>query len=418
MKIGEIDMKKIIVGSTLILGISLLLIGYLYQNRLDMEKQNRLAKEKALEENILKKKIKEAYHEKVVTNKDTNLYKLENNKYYKSGKVLKDIIFYLDNNDKLDGYYKIKNSNYYLYYTDFIESNDSIDNRYLNYIYFPLEITIKKNSSFYDSNNKELFNLKDNIKLQVLENLSDSYGVVLFDRLVFIKKDRVEYSSELEDNMEIADKVPVLNYHFIYLEGEECNEMICHPESQINEEFAYLSLNKVFTLTTKELGQFISGEIRLPKKSILLTIDDGARAEKFIPFLEKYKVNATLFLVSSWYPKETFSSPYLELASHTHDMHTNGVCSGGQGGGIRCLSEDLVQADLNNSRETLNNTEAFCYPFYEYNYYAIEQVKKAGFKLAFIGGNKMVTKDTNPYLIPRYVIYKNTSLNYLKNLLS
>ena len=79
MKIGEIDMKKIIVGSTLILGISLLLIGYLYQNRLDMEKQNRLAKEKALEENILKKKIKEAYHEKVVTNKDTNLYKLENN---------------------------------------------------------------------------------------------------------------------------------------------------------------------------------------------------------------------------------------------------------------------------------------------------------------------------------------------------
>ena len=56
--------------------------------------------------------------------------------------------------------------------------------------------------------------------------------------------------------------------------------------------------------------------------------------------------------------------------------------------------------------------------FYEYNDYAIEQVKKAGFKLAFIGGNKMVTKDTNPYLIPRYVIYKNTSLNYLKNLLS
>ena len=42
-----------------------------------MEKQNKLEKEKALEENVLKKKIKEAYHEKVVTNKDTNLYKLE-----------------------------------------------------------------------------------------------------------------------------------------------------------------------------------------------------------------------------------------------------------------------------------------------------------------------------------------------------
>ena len=99
-------------------------------------------------------------------------------------------------------------------------------------------------------------------------------------------------------------------------------------------------------------------------------------------------------------------------------MHDTGICSGGQGGGIRCLSEELIQADLKASRETLNNTEAFCYPFYEYNDYAIEQVKKAGFKLAFVGGNKMVTKDTNPYLIPRYVIYNNTSLNYIKNLLS
>ena len=99
-------------------------------------------------------------------------------------------------------------------------------------------------------------------------------------------------------------------------------------------------------------------------------------------------------------------------------MHTNGVCPMGQGGGIRCLSEDKIQADLEASRETLNNTEAFCYPFYEYNDYAVEQVKKAGFKLAFIGGNKMVTKDTNPYLIPRYVIYKNTGLSYLKNLLN
>ena len=53
MKIGEIDMKKIIVGSTLILGISLLLIGYLYQNRLDMEKQNRLAKEKNQKNSII-----------------------------------------------------------------------------------------------------------------------------------------------------------------------------------------------------------------------------------------------------------------------------------------------------------------------------------------------------------------------------
>ena len=410
--------RKIIVISLLILGVSSLLLGFAYQNKLEVERKNNLEKEAALRENETKKRIKEAYHENVITSKELNLYKLENKKYIKSGKTFKDTIFNLEDNDNLDGYYKIRNSDYYLYYTDFVETTNTNDDRYSNYIYFPIEITTKEDSKFYNSDGLEVFTLKDRIKLQVLESLTDSYGVVLFDRLVFIKKNSILSVDELKDTAEVAEQVPVLNYHFIYLEGESCDEMICHPESQINEQFAYLSANKVFTLTTKELGQFISGEIRLPKKSILLTIDDGARAEKFIPFLEKYKINATLFLVSSWYPKETFTSNYLELASHTHDMHTNGVCPMGQGGGIRCLSEDKIQADLKASRETLNNTEAFCYPFYEYNDYAIEQVKKAGFKLAFIGDNKMVTKDTNPYLIPRYVIYKNTSINFLKNLLS
>lgn len=410
--------RKIIVISLLILGVSSLLLGFAYQNKVEVERKNKLEKEAALRENETKKKIKEAYSENVVISKEINLYKLENKKYIKSGKAFKNVIFNLEDNDNLDGYYKIKNSDYYLYYTDFVETTNTNDDRYSNYIYFPSEITTKEDSKFYNSDGVEVFTLKDGIKLQVLENLADSYGVVLFDRLVFIKKNSISSVDELKDTAEVAEQVPVLNYHFIYLEGESCDEMICHPESQINEQFAYLSANKVFTLTTKELGQFISGEIRLPKKSILLTIDDGARAEKFIPFLEKYKINATLFLVSSWYPKETFTSNYLELASHTHDMHTNGVCPMGQGGGIRCLSEDKIQADLKASRETLNNTEAFCYPFYEYNDYAVEQVKKAGFKLAFIGGNKMVTKDTNPYLIPRYVIYKNTGLSYLKNLLN
>lgn len=410
--------RKIIVISLLILGVSSLLLGFAYQNKLEVERKNNLEKEAALRENETKKRIKEAYHENVITSKELNLYKLENKKYIKSGKTFKDTIFNLEDNDNLDGYYRIRNSDYYLYYTDFVETTNTNDDRYSNYIYFPIEITTKEDSKFYNSDGLEVFTLKDRTKLQVLESLTDSYGVVLFDRLVFIKKNSILSVDELKDTAEVAEQVPVLNYHFIYLEGESCDEMICHPESQINEQFAYLSANKVFTLTTKELGQFISGEIRLPKKSILLTIDDGARAEKFIPFLEKYKINATLFLVSSWYPKETFTSNYLELASHTHDMHTNGVCPMGQGGGIRCLSENKIQADLKASRETLNNTEAFCYPFYEYNDYAIEQVKKAGFKLAFIGGNKMVTKDTNPYLIPRYVIYKNTGLSYLKNLLN
>ena len=111
-----------------------------------------------------------------------------------------------------------------------------------------------------------------------------------------------------------------------------------------------------------------------------------------------------------------FASPYLELASHTHNLHTVGVCPGGQGSEIRCLGEEEIQEDLKLSRETLENTTAFCYPFYEYNDYAIAQVKKAGFTIGFIGGSSNVTTSTNPYLIPRYPIQSTTGISFLENL--
>ena len=85
---------------------------------------------------------------------------------------------------------------------------------------------------------------------------------------------------------------------------------------------------------------FINGKINLGKNSILITIDDGARATNFLPVLHEYKINATLFLISSWYKTSDFNSNYLELASHTNNLHTPGVCSGGQGSPLKCMNKD------------------------------------------------------------------------------
>ena len=65
-------MKKIIIIiSLLLLGVSLILIGGAYQNKLEVERKDKLAKEKALLENETKKKIKEAYHETIIISKET-----------------------------------------------------------------------------------------------------------------------------------------------------------------------------------------------------------------------------------------------------------------------------------------------------------------------------------------------------------
>ena len=371
------------------------------------------------DENVLIK-IKSNYSSIVKTTKDTNLYINDNGKYKDVGNINKDNILELEviDNISLDNkYFKLLDSDYYVSYKDVTPTDESINKRYLNYIEFQVEVTTKENVIYYDENFNELFTLNWPVTARVIVNLDDYYGISLLSRLVYVKKEDVSNTIEVDSSEEMAESIPAILYHFIYLDGDSsCNDIICHSEEQIDSHFKFLADNDVFTLNTSEVLSFIKGEINLPKKSILITIDDGARAENFIPFLEKYQLNATLFLVSSWYPVSKFSSSYLEIASHTHNMHTTGVCPTGQGGGINCLPESDILNDLKLSRETLNNTKAFCFPFYEYSSYSINLVKEAGFEMAFIGGSTKIKKGIDPYKIPRYPILSSFGVDYISNL--
>ena len=365
-------------------------------------------------------KIKSNYGSAVKTTKDTKLYINDDGKYKDIGSINKDNILELESIDNINldnKYFKLLDNDYYVSYKDVTPTTDTINKRYLNYIEFPIEVTTKESVVCYDDGFNELFSLDIPVTSKVIVNLDDYYGISLLSRLVYVKKEDVNNVVEVDSSEEITGSIPAILYHFIYLDGDtSCNDIICHSEEQIDSHFKFLADNNIFTLNTSEVLSFIKGEINLPKKSILITIDDGARAENFIPFLEKYGLNATLFLVSSWYPVSKFESSYLEIASHTHNMHTTGACPTGQGGGINCLPESEILNDLKLSRETLNNTKAFCFPFYEYSDYSINLVKEAGFEMAFIGGSTKIKKGINPYKIPRYPILSSFGVDYISNL--
>ena len=103
-------------------------------------------------------------------------------------------------------------------------------------------------------------------------------------------------------------------------------------------------------------------------------------------------------------------------------MHTPGVCpierEYQQGGGILCLPSATVLNDLKTSREKLNNTIASAFPFYDYNERAINLVKQAGCKIAFIGSNGVTGRSypgINVYKVPRITMWDNTSFETFKN---
>ena len=217
--------------------------------------------------------------------------------------------------------------------------------------------------------------------------------------------------------------IPVLNYHFFYdpNQGEVCNENICLETDTFKKQLSYLKENGYYTLTIEEFVKWMYGEITLPEKSILITIDDGAmgtskiNGNKLIPILEEYKMHATLFLITAWWDKGNYQSKYLDVESHGDDIHITGSCGKAK---IHCLSSNELVNDFRLSVQKLGSSTAFCYPFYAYNDTAIKVVSEVGFKVAFAGGSRKAKQSDNKFIIPRYPIHKSTTWEHFISMVS
>lgn len=294
------------------------------------------------------------------------------------------------------------------------------------------------------NNNVSTLNNESNIKIEILSDASIKFSDVnkkstknsTLDKIerYVVKKttslDNFKKMSNGEDVVEVVksassgeQRIAVLNYHFFYdpTLGEECDESICLEVSKFREQLDYLKNNGYKTLKMSEFKKWMFGEIELPEKSVLITVDDGAKGtgkhngNKLIPILEEYNMNATLFLITGWWSVENYRSKNLDIQSHTNDMHKYGTCGRGQ---LVCYRKDQALADLKKSLEIVDNNDSFCYPFYSYSDTAIQAVKEAGFQIAFVGGSVKARRSNNKYLIPRYPIYKTTTLNQFIKMVS
>ena len=223
------------------------------------------------------------------------------------------------------------------------------------------------------------------------------------------------------EKKEYAERIAVLNYHFFSKPGATCDETICLDDTKFEEQLKYLQENHYKTLTMEEYNRWLKGEIELPKKSVLLTVDDGALGTNTVlpDMLDKYNQKATLFLITSFWPMSKYRTGNLEIQSHSHSLHDRDFCYNGNCG-IKTLvwSKEEILKDLKKSKEIIGgNPIAYCYPFYEHDEKTREAVKEE-FALAFVGGNRKSTRSDNNYLIPRYVILSDITLNDFINMIS
>ena len=369
------------------------------------------------------KDINNHYSKFVITNKETSLYDDKGNKI---GKISKDINLELDDITigETTKYFKIKNiDNHYIKYSDVSKAEEiTKSDRYKKYIPYNKNVSTENKVTFYNQDKSFMYELNTKIDLPLIVKDKDYYGVEYDNQLLYVKKDDVKLRDNHNTDKRNTNGAAVLNYHFFYDENVRdevgaCQEVICASKKQFKSHLEYFKNNNILPITMNELEMYMDGKIQLPK-SVLITIDDGGRTKAGIDLLTEYKMMGTIFLITSWYnPKDYYKTDYIELHSHSHNLHNGGKCPGGQGGEIKCLDKSILLDDLKKSREALGGSTAFCYPFYEYNDYSTNILKEAGFTMAFIGE---VRASYGPYKlaevggdkmhIPRFVVVTYTSM--------
>ena len=394
---------------------------YFYHNY----KVNKELEEEKRVNNARIEEIKNHYNEIVKVNDKANLYIKNNDNYEMIGNIFKDNILELSdiNIDKDTKYFNIKDSNYYIEYQYVDKTDEKIEytSRYKKYIPFNKNIVTNESFTLYDSN-MPVISFNKSMEFPIIINDYDNKYYIEYDnRLLSIKKDEVK---EIIDKKNTDKKnrgyITTFAYHRVYDTDEKCNDgYICTRKSLFDKEMKYLKDNNYLTLTMEELHMYLKGSLQVGNATVI-TFDDGYLYKSAEEVLEKYDLNGTMFVISNHFKDvEQFKNlAKIDIQSHTHHMHRNNVCKGGnQGGAILCASKQEIVSDLKTSVEKLDvEPFALAFPFYDYNDNAISALKEVGFKMSFIGRGgvmgKATPKKTDLYKIPRMTVWDENLMSF------
>lgn len=313
-------------------------------------------------------------------------------------------------------YFRIKDTDYYLKYNEVEKINFEDEKRSFEYLVTKKIKTIK-NFKLYNSVKDKYLKLDEKQSFDVYIKDGDYYGVKFNDNLYYVKKEDVE--SEEEIPVEKATRIPVLNYHFFYdpkIQKEfKSRQSISIDINLFEEHLAMIKNEGYFSLKAKEVDMWLDGKIEIPKKNLLLTVDDGQiYTDKYLKhYLDKHQVHGVLFNITLWSDTNQYRSPYLEVQSHTHSLHAREI-----GKYTRTASDELLYSDIKESIDIIGDNTAFAYPYYDKFPRLDKVLKKLGFKNAYIGGNRYVRRGMDKYSLPRFPIQIGTTAKSIRSILN
>ena len=141
--------------------------------------------------------------------------------------------------------------------------------------------------------------------------------------------------------------VPVLMYHHVLQKGG----FIASSVAEFRKQMEFLAKSDYKTLSMSEFIAYKKGEFAPPKKSVLITFDDGWK-DNFVyayPILREFGLRASMFLVSGWIEKASEKKgEFIEL-NHTATSRATfakgaikaAIWTAGQGSGLYGIDDCL-----------------------------------------------------------------------------
>jgi peptidoglycan/xylan/chitin deacetylase (PgdA/CDA1 family) len=221
--------------------------------------------------------------------------------------------------------------------------------------------------------------------------------------------------------------VPILVYHNI---GKEARGRLVLGVDAFTEQMRYLKANGFRVVSVAEFVEWLQLKRQLPKKTVVLTFDDGYRSfrEHAYPVLKELRFTATLFVYTDyvgtgrnalgWDELKALAAEGFDVQAHSKshsDLRRGEHESDAQY--ARRMQAELIEAPRTLARSVGRPVSFLAYPYGRVDDAVLAKVKDQGYRAAFTVRRESNAAFVDVLRISRSQVYSEMTLEqFAKNL--
>lgn len=214
--------------------------------------------------------------------------------------------------------------------------------------------------------------------------------------------------------------IPILTYHNF---GPKFSKTVIRPQD-FERQLKYLRDNHYRVISVSTLYKHMQEGLPIPRRAVVITIDDGFRSTYKIafPLLKKYNMPATVFIYSDFIDNGGLKTKQLVkmresglIAIHSHSKTHRNFNRQNKNESLEEFYAHLKQ-EVYEPKEKLSRIlspqqeQYFAYPYGEVNPKVIEYLSQSNHKLGLTVSSASVSSYSSPFTLSRYQVFGNRNL--------